>query len=226
MEHERAVQNLAVECYLLGEMTAEEREDFESHYFECTVCADDLRAASHFIADAKEIFASDRVQPISTRTVVERRQPSRWLGWLQPQLAAAAIAVLVVVAGVESLTIPSLERRLSEAGTPRIVSPTYLKSQTRGEPAALRLQPGDPAVFMFDLQESSPSDLQFVVKSSEGRAVFRVSGKAPGRGDPVTLSIPKLDLPEGSYTLAVEPAAANGQDAQPLESYPFEIKHY
>ncbi|HEY4360461.1 MAG TPA: zf-HC2 domain-containing protein [Bryobacteraceae bacterium] len=224
MEHERAVQNLAVECYLLGEMTAEEREDFEAHYFECTVCGEDLRAASQFIADAKDILAADRVQPITTRTVVDRPRPSRWLGWLQPQFAAAAIAILAVVAGVESFAIPSLERRLSDADTPRVVNPTYLKGQTRGGPETPRIVPGEPAVFTVDLPESSPSELQFVVESAQGHPVFRIAGRAPGHGDPVTLSIPKLDLPEGSYTLVVEPAEANGQNAPPLESYPFEIK--
>jgi len=223
MEHERAVQNLAVECYLLGEMTAEQREQFESHYFECAVCADDLREASQFIEYTKDILASEKLQPISLRPAVERPRASGWFQWLQPQFAMAAIAVLVVVAGVESLsTIPGLERRLAETSSPRIVSPTYLKDQTRGEPPTLKLVSGAPAVFIFDLPESSPTNLEFVVKSTDGHTVLQIIGKAPGGSDPATLSIPKLDLPEGSYALVVEAAGASGQP--PLGSYPFEVK--
>ncbi len=152
MEHERAVQNLAVECYLLGEMTDDQREDFEAHYFECAVCADDLRSASQFIEEAKDIFASDPAQRVRARIASEPRPASRWLDWLQPQFAMAAIAVLAVVVGVESLsTIPSLERRLADVGSARIVNPTYLKAQVRGNAPIPNTVAGESAVFIFDL---------------------------------------------------------------------------
>ena len=224
MEHEQAVQNLAVESYLLGEMNAEQQEDFESHYFECVVCADDLRAATQFIGDAKDILASESTRRMPVPSASEQRSGSRWIHWLTPQFAAAAIALLVVVAGIESLTIPSLERRLADAGAPKIVNPTYLRPQTRGAPATLQTASGEPAVFIFDLPESVPSALQYVLKSADGRTIFRTSGRAPGRSEPATLSIPKLELPDGSYTLIVEAVAANDQEGESLGSYPFEIK--
>lgn len=54
MDHDQAVQTHAVERYLLKEMTPSEREEFEAHYFDCTACADDLRAAARFIEEAKQ----------------------------------------------------------------------------------------------------------------------------------------------------------------------------
>jgi hypothetical protein len=222
MEHERSVQNLAVECYLLGQMTPEERDAFETHYFECAVCADDLRAASQFIEDARDVFASERARPAPARNVPEPRPGWNWIGWLRPQFAAAVIGVLAVVSGVETLgTIPSLQRRLNDASAPRIISSTFLRPQTRGEPTTLRTVSGEPAVFIFDLPESPAAEVRFVVKSTDGRAVFQLSGKISGRGEPVTLSIPRLDLPAGTYTLVVESAAVDGQE---LGQYPFEVK--
>jgi hypothetical protein len=225
MEHERAVHNLAVECYLLGEMSADERDAFESHYFECAVCAEDLRAASQFVADAKDILAAGLVRAMPAGNAPERRPAWNWIGWLQPQFAAAAIAMLVVVAGVETFrTIPSLQRRLDEASTPRIVNPTVLPPQTRGEPTVLRTASGDTAVVLFDLPESPAAELEFVVKSADGHVVFRLPGKTSGREEQVTLSIPRLNLPAGTYTLVVQAAGSNGQSGPQLGQYLFEVK--
>src|SRR5580704_13175811 len=127
MEHEKIVQNLAVECYLLGEMAPKEREAFEEHYFECSVCAEDVRAASQFLEDAKDILATGR--EFAVYKPEPQPEPVRarwnWLGWLQPQFAGAAIAVLLVVAGVQNLgTIPGLRKQLRENDLPRALPTT------------------------------------------------------------------------------------------------------
>src|SRR5580693_3233799 len=98
MEHEQSVQNLAVEGYLLGQMTAEEREAFENHYFDCAVCAEDLRAASRFMREARAVFAAESRTPAPMQSVPDRRAWS-WTGWLRPQFALAAIAVLGIFSG-------------------------------------------------------------------------------------------------------------------------------
>ncbi len=118
-------------------------------------------------------------------------------------------------------TIPSLHRRLDDASAPRIVNSTFLRPQTRGEPTPLRTVSGEPAVFIFDLPESPTSELRFIVKSNRRPArFFQLAGKVSGRGEQVTLSIPRLDLPAGTYTLVAESAAADGRE---LAQYPFEV---
>jgi hypothetical protein len=234
MEHEQSVQNLAVEGYLLGQMTAEEREAFENHYFECAVCADDLRSASQFFEEARVVFAAEGRAQVPAQSVPDRRAWSwaardssgwSWPGWLSPQLALAAIAVLGIFSGVEGLsTIPSLQRRLNEANTPRIVNPTHLRGQTRGSqtqggPTALKSVSGEPAEFIFDLPESPTTEAQFVITSADGRAALHLSERLPG-GDEVRLYIPRLDLPAGTYSLVVT-AVQGGQE---LGRYLFEIK--
>ena len=42
MTHTEAISSLASERYLLDEMSDQEREAFEAHYFECPDCADDV----------------------------------------------------------------------------------------------------------------------------------------------------------------------------------------
>ncbi len=234
MEHEQAVQNLAVECYLLGEMTAGEREAFEEHYFECAICAEDVRSASQFLSDVKDVFAAGPFQaaaPASGRQAPEQRRFSgSWLGWLQPQLAAAAIVVLAAVAGFETVsTIPSLRRQVDEASAPRIVRSQVLRPQTRGTATILNAPPGGPVVLVFDLPDSAAlsaaKGLQFVVTSADGRVIFQVPGGSLNPSDSVTLSIPKLDLPAGNYTLLVEATPETGERGQDLGRYPFEVRH-
>ena len=230
MEHEQAVRNLAVESYLLGEMTGAEREAFEEHYFECSVCAEDVRSASRFIAEMKEVLAAERTES-ATFPVPEMHLPARaasgrrWLAWLQPQFAAAAILILSAVAGVESLsTIPGLRRQIDEASAPRIVKPQVLRPQTRGTPSVVTVAPGEAALLTLDLDipASSPSaGIRFVIKSNDGRAVLEIHGNSVPVGEPVLLSVPRLDLPAGRYDLVVE-AIPSGQE---LGRYPFELKH-
>jgi|SRR5690242_4016914 len=229
MEHQRAVENLAVEAYLLGEMTPGEREAFEEHYFECSVCADDLRSASRFVSEMKEVLAAGRRQPAAPAKTYPSRTTSgwTWLAWLQPQIAGAAIVILAVVAGVESLsTIPGLRRQIDQASAPRVVQAQVLRPQTRGTPVSLSVAQAEPVLLTLDLPETpAPSAalaVRFVVKSNDGRVVLEIPGGSVQPGEPVTLSIPRLDLPAGRYDLVVE--AASGQNGQDLARYPFELK--
>ncbi len=228
MEHQRAVENLAVEAYLLGEMTPGEREAFEEHYFECSVCADDLRSASRFVTEMKEVLAAGRMQPAAPAKTYPGRTSSgwTWLAWLRPQIAAAAIAILLVVAGVESL---SVRRQIEEVSTPRILKAQVLRPQSRGTPATLNVRSGEPVLLSLDLPEISPSSasagVRFLLKSKDGRTVLEIEGASVQPGEPVILSIPRLDLPAGRYDIVVETAPASGHVGQELARYPFELNH-
>ena len=59
MSHEEAVQTLATERYLLGELRPELRQQFEEHLLDCQQCAFDLWAASTFLAHAKAILSTE-----------------------------------------------------------------------------------------------------------------------------------------------------------------------
>ena len=56
MNHQDATQSMAVEKYVLNELTPELRAEFEEHYFECAECAMDLRATTAFLDAAKAEF--------------------------------------------------------------------------------------------------------------------------------------------------------------------------
>jgi|HubBroStandDraft_6_1064221.scaffolds.fasta_scaffold180476_2 anti-sigma factor RsiW len=225
MEHEKIVQNLAVECYLLGEMAPKEREAFEEHYFECSLCAEDVRAASQFLEDAKDILAAGREYPAyqPEREPEPVRTRWNWLAWLQPQFAGAAIAVLLVVAGVQNFgTIPGLRKQLSEADVPRALPTTVLLAQTRSSMPTLKAGPGGSLSLQIDVPETTASSLQFIVQSTAGQEVLHSSGDVPAPGKSVNFFIPKLDAPDGTYTLVVKTGDSSGLK---LAEYPFRLEH-
>jgi hypothetical protein len=233
MEHEPAVRNLAVESYLLGEMSPAERDSFEEHYFECSVCAEDLRAAAQFIEDAKDLMAAEASSAVPVRPytgAVESPKPSGWdwFGWLRPQAAAALLAVLVVVVGIETFsTIPGLRRQVNEFETPRTVKSIVLRPVTRGDASTVRTVAGEAVVLVFDPPESpelaSGTPLRFTVKSADGRTMFELPGETPNPGERITLSIPRLTVPPGDYSLIVQSAVSTGSPRE-LGQYPFKLE--
>src|SRR4051794_20714838 len=127
MEHEAATANRAVERYILREMSAEERDSFEEHYFVCGECAEDVRHASAFVANAKGIWRgqASRDQPIE-KTSEERRS---WFWWLNPAWGPAFAAVLLAITGYQSLvTVPALQRAAAGARQPRQVAAFVLRA--------------------------------------------------------------------------------------------------
>ena len=68
MEHSEATETMASARYLLGELTEEERERFEEHFFGCSECARDVRDGSAMMDSirAEKPAAGDRLKPVRT----------------------------------------------------------------------------------------------------------------------------------------------------------------
>ena len=58
-DHEQAMKVHAAERYVLDELSPEERDDFEEHYFMCVKCAEEVRIAAAFADNAKSVFRED-----------------------------------------------------------------------------------------------------------------------------------------------------------------------
>jgi hypothetical protein len=56
VEHQSAVELRFAERYLLGELSPEEAVSFESHYFECVLCAEEVRQGAHLVANLKAVL--------------------------------------------------------------------------------------------------------------------------------------------------------------------------
>src|SRR5437868_9577060 len=63
MDHETAIRINATERYFLGELSGEDRDAFEEHYFCCPDCSEDVRAMTVFAANAKAVLRQESTGP-------------------------------------------------------------------------------------------------------------------------------------------------------------------
>ena len=70
-----AIQTLAAESYVLGDMTPVEREEFERHFFECAECAQDVRDAVDLMDASRATGAKERLQPVLPLALVSSGLP-------------------------------------------------------------------------------------------------------------------------------------------------------
>jgi Putative zinc-finger len=112
MNHDEAVRSMIAEKYLLNELSPEAREQFEEHFFQCTECADDVRAGAVFVDLSKAVFraeesaAKTHAAPVTSRA---RR------GWLWPALAVPVMAVLLAVIAYQNWVARPAPQVLSAA---------------------------------------------------------------------------------------------------------------
>jgi hypothetical protein len=136
MDHSEAIRIGATEKYLRGELSADDREAYEDHFFGCSECANDVEAADLILRNAKDVLASpafDR-QPVETR---------RWwsLVWPLPAAAAALVALLSGFLLYQQLvTVPRLRQQL-QAATSLQALPMAFLHVGRGDGVLLKVRP-------------------------------------------------------------------------------------
>jgi hypothetical protein len=122
MTHDEAIREQAVERYLLGELPEDARARFEEHFFDCDICASDLKDSTLFV-DTLRVDS----QPVSSTQpnihLVAKREPVAWRRlWWAPALAAS----LLVVAYQNLLVLPGLRRNIAVAQAPAVLNNVVL----------------------------------------------------------------------------------------------------
>jgi hypothetical protein len=127
MNHTEAVESQASEKYLLGELSAELREEYEEHYFSCAECSDELRAAAELLAAGRRISSA---APAREPDYV--RPPRGWFPWMNPLVVGPALAALLLVIAYQNLV--SIPRYRKQSAAPQVL-PMYslLTANTRGD---------------------------------------------------------------------------------------------
>ena len=96
MDHDTAIRIQAAERYVLEEFPPEERAEFEEHFFECQECAEEVRSATIFAANATQALKEERAKQSATWERSAGR-PSRRFWWT---LATSAALNLALLAGI------------------------------------------------------------------------------------------------------------------------------
>ena len=228
MDHSDALKIQAPEKYLLNELSEEERDSFEDHYFSCAECAGEVRAGAIFVANARELVRSSVPTAVVPRAI--RAERSNWFGWLQPAWAAAAIVLFVGLIGFQNLvTIPRLHREIA-SNAPQALPAVFLMA-ARGTPEAT-ITVAPKAAFGLNLDiPPSPGFASFeceVVLAGSSKPSFSVHVSAQRAHDTVQLFVPGGLLAGGRYTLVVrgnKTDSGSQAESEILAQYPFTIRN-
>ena len=217
MTHEQAVQTLATERYMLDEMSGDDRDAFEAHFFSCEVCADDVRVAAAMVQGAQAGFAGEH-SPKGQRDTAALREtdgqrdtvvrPFRAAWYQSAKVAWLAAAALLVVSTYQSVFM--VRRDVS----PVAIAPVTLRPASRGAETAVTMPAdGGPVSLAVEINEPVESgQLAYSIAAAEGGRIASGRAAAPAAGTPLFLVIPSSTLAApGRYVLSVHDASASNR---------------
>lgn len=219
MTHDQAVGTLATERYVLGEMSGEDRQAFEDHFFACDICAEDLRVAAAMVHGAKAGFAATTAS--APGLSIDSQSPAREAAWYRSAvLPWAAAAALAAVTTYQSFWIV---RSPVRGAIPVAIVPVTLRPASRGAEAVVPV-PSESALVSLAIEINEPADsghVAYALRTADGRPAVSGRAAAPAPGTPLLLLIPSKTL-AGSmhYVLSVRDA---GSSSRLLGEYRFEV---
>lgn len=218
MEHKEAVSIGATERYLLGELGDDERDAFEEHYFSCTECAADVRAASQFVEGAAHVLSNGAgakgallAAPGGSAPERERkprRLPHRGLAWFFPMPlgAAATLAAAVGLLAWQSLVaLPATRDELARATRPQPASWAFL-SVSRAEPQTVTVARAEGWLGLTLSRSSSTEAYPYyrcrLSRAGEASIDWTVPAPEPGGELQAALRLERMSA--GRYELALD----------------------
>jgi hypothetical protein len=230
MDHHEATRTGAVERYLLDEMPARQRSEFEEHFFDCPQCAADLAVTAEFLDGARrelkrDAAAGDLVGGPGPPRV--RKSKSAWLS--RPAFAGWAVAMLLCVVTYQNAVIfPRLTTEIGQLERPSTVSSVFLVGgNTRGGTIpTVTLSKAKPLLLSVDIPtEEQYASYSCVLIAQSGTAVWSLPVTAEQAKDTVPIVVPTTGLSRGDYTLVVRGNAKSGgaPSAADLVHYRFTV---
>jgi hypothetical protein len=231
MNHSEALKEMAAERYLLDELSADARDAFEEHMFDCPECALDVRSGSMFIGEAKaQLPAIGLGSSAASKTAIQREKSKNWFAWLRPAFAVPALAALLVVVGYQNMvTLPALR---NSANQPHIARVAPLYGATRGgSRVVITADRANGIVLPVDLPVDSAlgnfASFSMALNNSQGKSLWTGSVPAPEQNEngdlQVSIVVPGGMLENGTYTLTVSGVGAHGEKTE-AGRYVFDVK--
>lgn len=224
--HTPEARSDTAEQYLLGRMSADDREQYEAHFFSCEECAEEVRVTAAFLDNLRHVTVSDA--PAVASGVDARPAnpaPSWWsrvmmpLFWPVPAGAAALLVLSVGLTGYLSvIAIPQVGR--DGDATPRIqAAPWYFLSASRDNELPVVTATDRERWVGLTLSRSfarSAALYRCEVRDAKGAVVLTDVVSGPRAGDELQILLPTTTLVPGVYTVAV--AGVDSASSQPPQS--------
>jgi hypothetical protein len=233
MNHQQAIDSMAVERYVLGEMTATDRQAFEEHYFNCPECLEAITFASDFIEAGREYVKPNR-EPAPLPTPVWYKRVFSTSGWFSP-VPAFASAVFLVLFGLSTYQGIELARVKKSLRTPSVVATSvFLPLSARGagdargaELPMVNVERNQAFQLDLDLPQHdqySSYEGEIISKSgSAGISTFTLPTDRLNQTSRVELAVPPT-LPEGTYQFIIRGTNNGAKEKATIARYDFVLK--
>ena len=212
MTHQQAMESMAAERYLLGEMTAEQRLGFEEHYVECAECLESVMFGSEFLDAGHQVAVEDKREdkPMSTW---RERLLSVSSGFLNP-VPAMAFALLLGLVGYQAFRINALKNEADE----KVATAEYryfLTGIVHGAGDANVVQVPHDAVVGLQLEYKRSGDYLSYRARIEGGSSVKQNVDVPNLpGDVASIALMPGTLHDGDYTIVILGKTADGSEQE------------
>ena len=209
MEHRNAIDSMAAERYIIGEMNGEERDAFEEHYFDCPECAMSVRGAV-------KVAATVRLGDPHGASLAPRR-----MNWW-----AAACIVLAGGLGWQNFVLPRIARQSDQTHVlnVQVIPGQSIPAASRGAERQYKVvdvQAGEPVHLDVPFTpEDVSGPYRGQIYDKQGRPVGNAFDvPPPPENASVAIFVPAGTLPSGNCTLVIR--SAGGQE---VSEYRFEVR--
>jgi hypothetical protein len=210
MDHDVVVGQKMTERYLLNELDPEIRDEFEEHFFDCPVCALDVRAGAMFVEQSKIVLAEKPIEVSIPPPAPVAVKPG-WFAWLRPAFAVPVMALLLAVIGYQNLvTYPRLVRTMN---SPKVYPVALVNVGTWGSGGpVIPTRAGEGFSLLVRIPpEGGYSYYQAELSNPEGSVEWTVTIPARSGQDQWSVQVPGTDRAAGRYTLAVRGVTDAGE---------------
>jgi hypothetical protein len=227
MNHQEALREMAVERYLLGELSGASLDSFEEHLFECSECAMDVKTGVTFIDAARtELIPSRRVAAPNMKSA------RRWISWFtSPWILAPALAACLLLLAFQTFVLqPRMKVEVAQARTPAVLNPLVLANAgARGDSIREVVAP-EHGSFVISLDVPATGDFSSYLCSlyaPDGSLLWQTTVSPEQARDALLINMPAAKTKEGLNTFLIQglPAVggANGTLVD-LARYRFRVK--
>jgi hypothetical protein len=232
MDHNEAVRLQAAEKYLLGELPREQHAAFEEHFFDCSACAEEMKATAAFMESARQVSRQQVSEAVDIKGLVPASTTRGWFAWLRPAFAVPVFAALLLFIGYQNgVTIPNLKQ-----ASPGVVigegakSFSLLSADSRGEgTSAPKIVVGSREDFRLevDMPGNSLTGYSCQIQDESGKVLASFTVSSEEAKNTVTRIIRGGSLKPGRYTIAIfkgqTPAQTDNQSAAAQKSFVIEF---
>ncbi len=224
MTHEDMERRGIAEEYIRGRLTAQERADFEDHYFACDSCFETVQRLQQLAAGINDAARTGQLPPI-THT-----------HWLQPAFYAAAAAAVAMAAGLgwtlllerprleaeiahyrdagraQQRKLAELESKLSARFSSANLPLLMLEATRAQQPPKFAIPADAEQIALWMEPPPAPSDTLYrlEIAGPAGRVIHVIEGARANSYGALAIALPAQPLHPGIYTarLSLSPAGS------------------